>query len=268
MVVDQHKLRTLIAKPEKPVSATELRREENVFFVGGELPARETVETLFDSHCQTPAELFHISFGDLNHFHQGEELARQIKKNFNAHLLGRLDYPAQPFIIERAYAAGVDILDIPLRVFDKGLATERGIEREERLQSIRYARDVFPKWSVAATLLIGEEPSCSAVSGIDYLLDAGVVPMVEVSAKAALYPDEEVGAIFEHLAAGWKKHKVVVKPLLPLINLTTPLVDARPKGLLRGFIDRVYDRQLLATSDLRRSLRIKQVEESFESAGL
>ena len=268
MIVDQQKLRALITKSEKPVSAIELRREDNVFFVGGELPARETVETLFDSHCQAPAELFHLGFGDIDHFHLGEELARQIKKNFSARLVGRLDYPAPPFIIERAYAAGVDILDIPLKVFDQGLAKERGIEREERLASIQYARTVFPKWAVASTLMIGEEPSCSTVSGIDFLLDAGVVPLVAVSAKAAHYPGEEIAAIFKHVADGWNKQKVVTKPLLPLINLTTPLVASRPKGLLRGFIDKVYDRQLLATSDLRRSLRVKQVEESFESAGL
>lgn len=268
MIVDQHKLRSLITRHEKPALTTELRREGNVFFIGGELPVRETVETLFDSYCQSPAELFHLSFGDINHFHQGEELARQIKKNFSARLLGRLDYPAPSFIIERAYAAGVDILDIPLKVFDQGLAKERGLEMEERLVSIQYARTVFPKWAVASTLMIGEEPSCSTVSGIDFLLGAGVVPLGEVSTRAVHYPAEEIGAIFKHLAAGWKKQKVVVNRLLPLINLTTPLVVARPKGLLRGFIDKVYDRQLLATSDLRRSLKVKQVEESFESAGL
>jgi hypothetical protein len=269
MIVDQQKLRSLTTRPEQPAAAAELRREENVFFLGGGLlPARETLETLFDSYCQAPADLFHLTFTDLNHFHQGEELARQIKKNFSARLLGRLDFPAPPFVIERAYAAGVDIVDIPLRVFDQGLAKERGIDREERLHSIHYARTVFPKWSVAATLLVGEEPSCSAVSGIDFLLGAGIVPLAEVSPRAAHYPAEEIGAIFAHLAAGWKKHRVMVKPLLPLLNLTTPLVATRPRGLLRGFIDKVYDRQLLATSDLRRSLRVKQVEESFESAGL
>lgn len=268
MIVDQQKLRSLITKPEKPVAATELRREDNVFFIGGGLQASETLEALFDSYCQAPAELFHLTFGDIGHFHLGEELARQIKKNFSTHLLGRLDYPAPPFIIERAYAAGVDILDISLKVFDNGLAKERGIEKEELLRSIQYARTVFPKWGVTATLLAGEEPLCSTVSGIDYLLDAGVVPLVQISAKAGHYSDAELGALFEHLAARWKKHRVVVKPLLPLLSLTTALVSARPKGLLRGFIEKVYDRQLLATSDLRRSLRVKQVEESFESAGL
>lgn len=268
MIVDQHKLSSLIAKPGKPVAATELRRDENIFFIGGGLQGRETLEALFDSYCQAPADLFHLTFGDIDHFHLGEELAQQIKKNFSTYLVGRLDYPAPPFIIDRAYAAGVDILDISLKVFDQGLAKERGIEKEGLLRSIQYARTVFPKWGVTATLLAGEEPLCSAVSGIDYLLDAGVVPLVEISPKAGHYPAEEVGALFEHLAAGWKKQRVVVNPLLPLLSLTTPLVSTRPKGLLRGFIEKVYDRQLLATSDLRRSLRVKRVEESFESAGL
>lgn len=268
MTIDQHKLRELISRPVKPATATELRRAGNVFFIGGELPARETLETLFESHCQAPAELFHLSFSDLNNFHLGEELARQIKKNFSAHLVGRLDYPAPPHIIERAYVAGVDILDLPLQVFDQGLALERKLAKDARLEAIAFARTVFPRWGVASTLVAGEEPSCSTVSGIDFLLAAGVVPLVELSSRAAHYSAAEIAAIFGHLAAGWKKHKVTVKPLLPLLDLTTPLTAAKPKGLFRGFIEKVYDRQLLATSDLRRSLRVRQVEESFESAGL
>lgn len=268
MKIDQNKLRRLIAREVKAPSPDELRREGNVFFVGGNLPARETLETLFDSHCQAPAELFHLTFGDLAGFHRGEELARVIKKNFSAHLVGRLDYPAPPYIIERAYAAGVDILDIPLTVFDRALSRERGLEMEERLRSIDYARTVFPRWSVVSTMVAGEEPSCSTVAGIDALLTAGVVPLVTVSGRAALYPADEIAAVFTHLAAQWKKHKVVTKPLLPLLSLTTPLAAARPTGLLRGFIDKIHDRRLLAVSDLRRSLRVRQVEQSFESAGL
>ncbi|HYS43995.1 MAG TPA: hypothetical protein VEM32_08450 [Geobacteraceae bacterium] len=268
MMIDQQKLRELIARGVKPPSPDQLRREGNVFFVGGNLPERETLETLFDSHCQTPAELFHLTFGDLNSFHRGEELARVIKKNFNAHLVGRLDYPAPPYIIERAYAAGVDILDIPLTVFDRALSLERGLAMEERLRSIDCARAVFPRWSVVSTLVAGEEPSCSTVAGIDALLSAGIVPLVSLSGRAAHYPVDEVAAIFAHLDAGWRKHKVSMKPLLPLLYLTTPLGPHSRRGALRGFIDKIHDRQLLAASDLRRSLRVRQVEESFESAGL
>lgn len=268
MITDQTKLRELMSRPVQPALADELRRDGNLFFVGGELAARETLETIFDSHCQVPAELFHLTFGGLDTFHLGEELARQIKKNFNTHLVGRLDYPAPAYILERAYAAGVDILDLPLRIFDPALARERGLELDRRLAVLEAARAVFPRWSVASTLMAGEEPPCVTCRGIDSLLAAGIVPLVEVTARAAGYPADEMAALFSHLAAGWKKHKVVIQPFQPLVGAMTPLVAARRAGVLRGFIDKVYDRQLLVTSDLRRSLRMKQVEQSFESAGL
>lgn len=268
MIVDQQKLKFLLTKPEKTAEAGELRREGNVFFVGGELPVRETLETIFDSHCQSPAELFKLTFGNLEHFHQGEQLARQIKRNFSSHIIGSLDYPPPTYVIERAYAAGVDFLDIPFKVFDQGDAKERRIEREDILQSLRVARDLFPRWSVATTLLAGEGPSCSVSCAIEFLLDAGILPLVEISPRAGDYPVEEIVAIFTQLAAGWRKYKVSIKPLQPLINLTMPIVDARPKSLLRGFIDKVHDRRILATSDLRRSLRVRHIEESYESAGL
>jgi hypothetical protein len=268
MSIDQNKLRRLVARGTQPVSADVLRREENVFFVGGNLPEKETLETLFDSHCQYPAELFHLTFGDLDNFHRGEALARVIKKNFSAHLVGRLDYPAPHHIIERSYAAGIDILDIPLTMFDRALSREQGLEMEKRLQALDYARTVFPKWSVVSTLMAGEEPSCSTVAGIDALLANDIIPLVAISGRAVHYPAEEVVAIFEHLVAGWHRKKALVKPLLPLLYLTTPLAPPSSRGLLRGFIDKIHDRRLLAASDLRRSLRVRQVEESFESAGL
>ena len=268
MIIDQQILRELINRPLKTYAPTELRREGNVFFLGVDLPVKETLETLFESHCQVPAELFFVSFGHIDGFHRGEELARQIKKNFSAHLVGRLDYPAPPFIIERAYAAGVDIIDIPLTIFDQALALERGLEKDARLAALEHARNVFPRNSVVSTLLAGEEPSCSTISGIDALLTAGIVPLVELSPRAAHYAGDEIKAVFHHLLMQWRKQKVTIKPLLPLVALTTPLVAARPKGMLQGVLGRIYDRQLLASSDLRRNLRVKRMEESFESAGL
>ena len=268
MIVDLHKLRTLLIKPEKMAIADELRREENVFFVGGELPVRETLETLFESHCQSPAELFKLTFGDIKHFHQGEQLARQIKRNFSSHLLGSIDYPAPAYLIERAYAAGVDFMDIKLKVFDRGIAKERGIEREDIMRSLEIARDLFPRWAVATTLYAGDEPSCSVTSGIDFLLEAGILPLVEVSPRGVHYPLDEIASIFSYLSTAWKKYRVTIKPLKPLISLAMPMVESRPRGFLRGFVDKVQDRRLVAASDLRRSLRVRQVEESFESSGL
>lgn len=268
MKVDQKKLRELIAREFSPFAPDELRREENVFFVGGNLPEHQTLETLFDSHFQANAALFHLSFGPLESFHHGEALARAIKKNFNAHLMGRFDYPAPPHLIERAYAAGVDILDIPLTVYDQARSNERALEREERLNSLDYARSVFPRWSVASTLVAGEEPCRSTSAGIDALLERQVVPLLGVSRRAAHYPVGEVAHLFSHLHAAWNRNKALVKPLLPLVYLATPLVPTAPRGIVRGLIDSFEDRRLLAASDLRRVLRVKEVAQSYESSGL
>lgn len=266
MKIDNHKLRELLTKERPAPSANELRREENVFFVGGNLPERQTIETLFDSYYQSNAALFHLTFGDLESFGNGEILAKGIKKNFNAHLMGRLDYPAPAHLIERAYASGVDIIEIPLTRFDPAGTTDaKG--RDERLRSLERARAVFPRWSVASTLVAGEEPPRSTLAGIDALLEMDVVPLVRLSGGARL-PDPEACEIFTHLNASLRKRKAAVKPLLPLIYLFTPLVPAAPRGVVRGLIDIIEDRRLLAASDLRRVLRVKEVEQSFESSGL
>jgi hypothetical protein len=262
MKIDQNRLRELMSKPARTPSPDELRREENVFFVGGNLPEQETVETLFESYFQSHAALFHLTFGELGNFGNGEILARMIKKNFNAHLVARLDYPVPGHLIERAYAAGVDILDIPLLAAD---AAQFGSAAGDRLRAIDAARSVFPRWSVVSTLTSGGDEAAT-VAAIETLLERDVVPLVRLSPGG--FTLEAASRIYRHLHHGWCARKVLVKPLLPLIHVTTPLVPAAPKGILRGFIDSIEDRRLLATSDLRRLLRVKEVEESFASSGL
>lgn len=245
----------------------ELRREGNVFLIGGELSPQETLETLFESHCMTPAELFHLSFGGIEAFPRGEELARLVKKNFNAHLIGRIDYPPSAATIGRVYAAGIDIIDIPLPCREGSDAEKWRQEREKRLAALDHALAILPRWGVLSTLaLAGELPA--VVADIDLLFARGVVPLLELSPLASRHPAEKIAEVYRHLAGEWRRLRVTIAPLLPLIVLGTPLVLARQGGILRGFIDRMRDRQLLAASDLRRALRVQQVEESFESAGL
>lgn len=268
MRIDREKLRELIARQVSYPSPDELRREANVFFVGGNLPERQTAETLYESHYQCNAALFHLTFGDLDGFQNGESMARMIKKNFNTHLMGRLDYPAPVQLIERAYAAGVDILDIPLAAPAAAEAGKNAPGVDERLRTIDEARAVFPRWSVVSTLVAGEDSAAVTIAAIDALLAIEVLPLVTFPEGAAGCPTDELVEVFSHLQAGWRRKKAVVKPLLPLIYLCTPLVPASPRGMLRGFIDTIDDRRLLAASDLRRHLRVKAVEESFESSGL
>ncbi|GFO68134.1 hypothetical protein GMLC_17130 [Geomonas limicola] len=260
MKIDQHKVKELLSREQRGAAADELRREANVFFVGGNLPERETLETLFESHYQENASLFHLSFGEPDDFGSGANLARLIKKNFNAHLLGRLDYPATAAVLERAYVAGVDILDLPL-----GPGALEQVDA--RLSALEQARAIFPRWAVASTLVAGAEPTTLTRKKIDLLLEREVIPLLTLDRSAAITP-EESSELFHYLTVAWRRSKALLKPLLPLIYLTSPLAPASARTGLRGFIDLIEGRRLLATSDLRRVLRVKEVEESFASSGL
>jgi len=137
----------------------------------------------------------------------------------------------------------------------------------ERLVSLEQARAVFPRWGVASTLVAGAEPASLTREKIDLLLEREVIPLVTLARSAAPSP-QETYELFHYLMGAWRHKKALLKPLLPLIYLTSPLAPASSRTGLRGFIDLIEGRRLLATSDLRRVLRVKEVEESFASSGL
>ena len=268
MNFDQNKLDALTAGKLKTVTAHDLRREDGIFIVGGELPVNETLETMYESFCTESTALFYLCFGHKETFHRGAEMARQIKKNFHVRLMARIDYPAPAEISEHVYAAGVDILDIPLSVFDPSLAVERGINTQGVHDALLSARSVFPSWSVCSTLLAGAEHPDSTIHGIDALLKDGIVPLVTLYGNASDMDPNSIAAIFMHLALAWQKYNIPLKPYLPVISAWTPLVPSEQAGLIRGLIDRFHERRMLAAADLRRHLRVKPAEDSLDSAGL
>jgi hypothetical protein len=106
------------------------------------------------------------------------------------------------------------------------------------------------------------------MKGIDALLKDGIVPLVALAESAENVTADAITAIFRHLAAGWEKHDVSIKPFLPIISFITPLTSTETSGLFRSLIDKFHDRRLLAASDLRRHLRVKPAEDSMDSASL
>jgi len=260
MEIDGKKLNDLLREPQGPAAANELRRCSNVFFVGGELPVNDTLQTMYESCCEDSTELFYLTFGPMSTFHGSEEMARQIKKNFHARLMARLDNPAPTQVLERIYAAGVDILDIPLLTFEQPTS--------KKYDALISARHIFPRWSVTSTLMAGAEPAVFTMNGIDALLKDGIVPLVALGEAAAGAGPEAVAGILQHLASGWESYEVPIKPLLPMVSFMTPLRPRDSSGLLRGLIDRFHDRRLLVASDLRRHLRVQKHDDSMDSAAL
>ena len=237
-------------------AADMLYRDRNVFFVGGVLPVYETLETMFDCFCTEATALFYLTFGPRETFSQGEEMARQIKKNFNVRLMARLDHEMEIGLIERLYVAGVDVVDLHL-----GQWTVLP-------ESLHAAVNIFPRWGVAATLPLGAEDPAATMASIDALLGVGVVPLVRLSPEAVSHSLLDTERVLEHLVASWERSSVPMAIYLPLITAMTPLVATKPVGFFQGLVDRFRDKQQLAGSDIRRHLRVCQVEDSLDSAGL
>ena len=234
-----------------------------MFFIGGALPVFDTLETMYESHCQESTELFHVTFTAPDELKGNLELVRQIKKNFSVRLMGRIDFALPEAQFEQLYLAGLDLLDLPLHVLSE-TARPSG---HNNISYLVQAAAAFPRWSLTSSLQTNEMPVPVLRSTIDTLLANGIIPLLTIPAETVAAERDEATGLFVYLAEAWQRHDVPVKPLMPLIRLSTPL-DCASGGFIRSAIDRFQDRRMLATSDLRRHLRTSGAEASFESAGL
>lgn len=261
MMVDSQKIKDLLAGTPGHVDDGELRREGDVFFIGADLPVREALESIFASDSQTPVEIFFFSFTDLPSFVRMEEMVRAVKKNFRGYLLGYFHFLPAAAVIDQAYAAGIDLVDVPSPLAD-------ALAQEKWLATLDYARTVFPRWGVLATVHIAEESPRQQQAEIDLLLARGVLPLLILTPAAARHEESEMAALFDRLRQGWREAGALIRPLQPLLQLTMPLVAPSPRRGFAGLLEKFQDAQLRAASDLRRRLRVREVEQSFESAGL
>jgi hypothetical protein len=264
LVTDNSRLKALIGSNQHAPAADGLYRDKGVFFVGGVLPVYDTLETMFNSFCLEATSLFYLTFGPRETFPQGEEMARQIKKNFNVRLMARLGRGTDTAVLERIYAAGVDTVDLYL----EWCPTPGGSARGDLPLPLQAARVIFPRWGAAATLQLGEEAPAVTRDRIDRLLQEEIVPLVQFSPQSARLSPAELELTLAYLVAGWERCSVPLSAYLPLISAMTPLVATKPTGLIRGIVDRLRDRRQLAGSDIRRHLRVQQADNSLDSAGL
>lgn len=264
--IDSHKLGRLYDVAQGAVNSDELRREGRVFFIGANLPVYSTLETMYESYCQESSELFHVSFGGPENFEQNIEMVRQIKRNFSIRIMGRIGYHLSESQIERVYLAGLDIVDLPGIPLESNPADDDS--RAKSMAAFKAATEIFTRWSVVSSILVGQSTPQLVRGSIDELLRSNVIPLLDFAGKSDSWSKEEIGDSFRYIAAKWRHDRVLLKSVMPLLRLTTPFVLAEKAGYLRDVIDKLEDRRILATSDLRRHLRTRGAEASFESAGL
>ncbi len=263
-VIDSHRLDVLHETPLNYASPTDLRREGSVFFIGGNLPIYSTLETMYESYCLEATDLFHVTFGDAGAFEQNLDMVRQIKRNFSIRLMGQIGYPLSASQVEQVYLAGLDVLDIPRQAYGNLIAA--GTAGWHKTFSAAAA--TFSRWSVASSIIAYHSTPQEVRTAIHDLLDHGVVPLLVLAGQGIVWDQAETGGLFSFLAAEWHRHRVPLKPIMPLLRLTTPFEFSASSGFLRDVIDKLQDRRVMAASDLRRHLRTSGAEASFESAGL
>lgn len=265
--IDLHRLNILHEAPLNYASPTGLRREGKVFFIGGNLPLYSTLETMYESYCLESTELFHVTFGDPAAFEHNLDMVRQIKRNFSIRLMGRISYPLSASQVEQVYLAGLDVLDIPQQAY--GSYPAAGSDGDGGWgETFSAAAASFPRWSITSTINTDSSAEDEVRNNIQDLLGQGVIPLLAFAGEGGVRNPPETGALFSFLAAEWHRHRIPLKPILPLLRLTSPFIFTESSGFLKNAIDKLQDRRIMATSDLRRHLRTAGAEASFESAGL
>ena len=253
MDVSPKKLRLLRKRKTYLVATSELRRFDRVVQVPAGLPVCSNLEVILEMEESQPVELFMFDFLDSTAFLQEEELVVQLKKNFRGYLFGGFVVPPEPALIDRAYAAGLDLIQIPLTGGDS-----------RQWAALNYARTIFPAWSVIAVLPV----SSQSQPLLKTLLLRGIIPWIDLQEGSSEVSDTVLEAAFQELVHSWQQHKASLSPLYPLLELITPLVPPpRPHGL-GGLIKRMDDARQRTGLDLRRLLRVRGVADSFESAEL
>ena len=266
--IDSHRLNILHGTPLTYASPTDLRREGRVFFIGGDLPVYSTLETMYESYCLEATDLFHVTFGDAGAFEQNLDLVRQIKRNFSIRLMGQISYQLSAWQVEQVYLAGLDVLDIPHLAYGSYTDAVSAGNGNGWRETFTAAAATFTHWSVVSTIIADHTTPEDIRTVIPGLLDHGVIPLLVLAGAEKVWDPAECGDLFLFLAAQWHRHRVPLKPIMPLLRLTTPFEFKESSGFLRDVIDKFQDRRIMASSDIRRHLRTSGAEASFESAGL
>lgn len=206
-----------------------------------------------------------------------------IKKNFNCLVAVEALPPKDNRYIDETYALGADSVLYNVEIFDPELfevicpGRAKLIGRKRYLEALKYAAGVFPSGTVASHLIVGLEPPGSTCMGIDFLTEAGVVPILPIyrpSAGKALriepLTSEIIIPVYKHLYKAVKKNKINLNWVRDLSMVTTPMEvkdlvgDTEPGN---SFMENFYKTKLghkaaWGLSTLRRKLRVKDSDPS------
>jgi len=219
-----------------------------------------------------------------------ESYIQALKKNFDTLVAVDVQPPKTNAWIDRTYAMGADKVSYHMEIFDRDIFSRLCPGKEERIgwerfaETLECAARVFPSGTVSSNLIVGLEPPESTMKGIDFLTERGVMPILPVfrPLKGTLLSDtptpevDDIAPIFGHFYRAVKKSRMNMSWSKNVSTFMTPLEaryfageEAKLQVAMQNlFKSKVGGKAVRSIAGLRRRLKVKEVEDSFESSGL
>lgn len=205
-------------------------------------------------------------------------LVQSIKKNFRTFIALRGFPPDDLGVIDSFYAAGVDLIAFPLEQYAEDGSPQPAVSTKQGTKALEYAAGVFGYGTVATELALDRKHPQPLLEKITALSKQGILPLIKIPEQGLYLKDDvqEMRRVADHLHQTAQKEKLNLKWLHPaggwMSPLDAPFYIDKPKAA-RLAQRPVYQSTLGKTASegfaaLRRKLRIKNVSDSYESAGL
>ncbi len=205
-------------------------------------------------------------------------VVQAIKKEFSTFVALRGFPPKDEQTLDRVYAAGIDLLNLPLEGFVGFAKQDDVISPPPVYSALEYAAGIFPPGTVWTELFLEFGPLDSMKDNIDYLCGKGVIPLLKLMTPSIVTGEEHHHAAeaARYLEEAVRKARLPLKWLFPHCRYMSPLdtrffIDPPDKAKLNAkpvYKSPLGRKALEGFAALRRKLRIKKVSDSYESAGL
>lgn len=246
------------------------------------MPIEAVLSVIQGAFEEGAADLVQLNMDYCNEHDRGFQrlapLVEAVKKRFNTFVALKGFPPLDKNIIDHVYASGFDIVNFPLGGF-YGTAQSKKIMGPEKIyEALEYASSVFSPGTVWADLVFTPGSQDRFKEGIDRLADSGIIPLIHMRRDSVSEPSSypNLVEIAEHIDQAIQRNGLPLKWLYPACRFLSPLdtrfftEDPLKAGLAVTPVYRsaLGKRTSAGFAAIRRKLRIRNVSDSFESAGL
>jgi len=205
-------------------------------------------------------------------------VVQAIKKEFSTFVALRGFPPKDKKTLDKVYAAGVDLLNLPLEGFVGFAKKDDAISQPLVYGALEYAAKIFPPGTVWTEIFLEPGYTDALKDKVSYLTEKGILPLLKLVTPDTVTEkySRQIVEVAGYLEKAVQNSQIPLKWLFPHCRYMSPLdtrffLDPPNKAKLnaRPVYKSLLGRKALeGYTKLRRKLRIKDVRDSYESAGL